>query len=207
LTPVAAWYVTDILRHAPAPANARPGQIAYKTGTSYGFRDAWAVGYDGRHTVAVWVGRPDGTATPGLAGRVAAAPLLFDAFARLSPQRTPLPPAPPGALRLATAELPPPLQRFGNAEEQDAGAYLDPPVQIAFPPDRAELAFEDIDGGGIAVKAQGGALPLLWLRDGVPLASDAAKRETEVSVSGRGFFTLTVIDAKGRDDRVTVRIK
>jgi len=207
LTPVAAWYVTDILRHAPAPANARPGQIAYKTGTSYGFRDAWAVGYDGRHTVAVWVGRPDGTATPGLAGRVAAAPLLFDAFARLSPQRTPLPPAPPGALRLATAELPPPLQRFGNAAEQDAGAYLDPPVQIAFPPDRAELAFEDIDGGGIAVKAQGGALPLLWLRDGVPLASDAAKRETEVSVSGRGFFTLTVIDAKGRDDRVTVRIK
>src|SRR5262245_37942601 len=59
LTPVAAYYVTDILRHAPAPANARPGQIAYKTGTSYGFRDAWAVGYDGRHTVAVWVGRPD----------------------------------------------------------------------------------------------------------------------------------------------------
>jgi penicillin-binding protein 1C len=207
LTPVAAWYVTDILRHAPAPANARPGQIAYKTGTSYGFRDAWAVGYDGRHTVAVWVGRPDGTATPGLAGRVAAAPLLFDAFARLSPQRTPLPPAPPGALRLATAELPPPLQRFGNAEEQDAGAYLDPPVQIAFPPDRAELAFEDIDGGGIAVKAQGGALPLVWLRDGVPLASDAGKRETEVLVSGRGFFTLTVIDAKGRDDRVTVRVK
>ena len=70
LSPVAAWYVTDILRNAPAPANARPGQIAYKTGTSYGFRDAWAVGYDGRHTIAVWVGRPDGAATPGLAGRV-----------------------------------------------------------------------------------------------------------------------------------------
>ena len=207
LTPVAAYYVTDILRHAPAPANARPGQIAYKTGTSYGFRDAWAVGYDGRHTVAVWVGRPDGTATPGLAGRAAAAPLLFDAFARLSPQRTPLPPAPPGALRLGTRELPPPLQRFGNPEEQAAGAYLDPPVQIAFPPDRAELAFEDIEGGSIPVKAQGGALPLVWLLDGVPLAADAAKREAEVSVSGRGFFTLTVIDAKGRDDRVTLRIK
>jgi penicillin-binding protein 1C len=207
LTPLAAWYVTDILRHAPAPAHARPGQIAYKTGTSYGFRDAWAVGYDGRHAVAVWVGRPDGTATPGLAGRAAAAPLLFDAFARLSPQRTPLPPAPPGALRQGTGELPPPLQRFGNPEEAAAGAYLDPPVHIAFPPDRAELAFEDIDGGAIAVKAQGGALPLVWLLDGVPLASDAAKRETEVLLSGRGFFTLAVIDAKGRDDRVTLRIK
>jgi penicillin-binding protein 1C len=207
LTPVAAWYVTDILRHAPAPAHARPGQIAYKTGTSYGFRDAWAVGYDGRHAVAVWVGRPDGTATPGLAGRTAAAPLLFDAFARLSPLRTPLPPAPPGALRQATRDLPPPLQRFGDPEEAAAGGYLDPPVNIAFPPDRAELAFEDIDGGAIAVKAQGGALPLVWLLDGVPINSDAAKRETEVSVNGRGFFTLTVIDAKGRDDRVTLRIK
>jgi penicillin-binding protein 1C len=207
LTPVAVWYVTDILRQAPPPAHARPGQIAYKTGTSYGFRDAWAVGYDGRHAVAVWLGRPDGTATPGLAGRTAAAPLLFDAFARLSTQRTPLPPAPPGALRQATRELPPPLQRFGNPEEAAAGAYLDPPVHITFPPDRAELAFEDIDGGAIAVKAQGGALPLVWLLDGVPLDSDAAKRDTEVSVSGRGFFTLTVIDAKGRDDRVTLRIK
>src|SRR5262245_51293741 len=207
LTPVAAWYVSDILRHAPAPANARPGQIAYKTGTSYGFRDAWAVGYDGRHTVAVWVGRPDGTATPGLAGRTAAAPLLFDAFARLSPQRTPLPPAPPGALRLATSELPPPLQHFGNAAEQAAASDLEPPVQIVFPPDRAELAFEDIDGGSIAAKAQGGALPLLWLLDGVPLDRDQAKREAQVPVSGRGFFTLTVIDAKGRDDRVSLRIK
>src|SRR4029077_3077947 len=155
LSPVAAWYVTDILRHAPAPANARAGQIAYKTGTSYGFRDAWAVGYDGRHTIAVWVGRPDGNATPGLAGRIAAAPLLFDAFARLSPRRAPLPsappgalrlgrahtpPPPPGALRLPGAELPPPLQRFRGAEDLATGAYLDPPVQIAFPPDRAELA-------------------------------------------------------------------
>jgi penicillin-binding protein 1C len=99
------------------------------------------------------------------------------------------------------------LQRFGDPEEAAAGGYLDPPVNIAFPPDRAELAFEDIDGGAIAVKAQGGALPLVWLLDGVPINSDAAKRETEVSVNGRGFFTLTVIDAKGRDDRVTLRIK
>jgi penicillin-binding protein 1C len=207
LSPVAAWYVSDILRHAPAPANARPGQIAYKTGTSYGFRDAWAVGYDGRHTIAVWVGRPDGAATPGLAGRIAAAPLLFDAFARLSPRRTPLPPAPPGAVRLASSALPPPLQRFRAAEDPITEGYLDPPVQIAFPPDRAELAFDDVDNGAFTVKAQGGALPLMWLIDGVPVASAAGKRDAELAINGRGFFTLTVIDAKGRDDRVTIRIK
>ena len=44
--------------------NAKAGNYAYKTGTSYGYRDAWAVGYDGKYVVAVWVGRPDG---PGIA--------------------------------------------------------------------------------------------------------------------------------------------
>jgi penicillin-binding protein 1C len=207
LSPVAAWYITDSLRHAPAPAHAKPGQIAYKTGTSYGHRDAWAVGYDGRHTIAVWVGRPDATATPGLAGRTAAAPLLFDAFARLSPRRTPLPPPPPGALRVAGPDLPQPLRRFRDLEEPVAGAYLDPPVQIAFPPDRAELAVDDLEAGALTVKAEGGALPLVWLMDGVPVSSDAAKRQTEFSIGGRGFYTLAVIDAKGRGDRVTIRIK
>src|SRR5262245_603879 len=207
LSPLAAWYVTDILRHAPAPANARAGQIAYKTGTSYGFRDAWAVGYDGHHTIAVWVGRPDSAATPGLAGRTAAAPLLFDAFARLAPRRAPLPPPPLGVLRAAGRDLPPPLQRLGGSPDAAAGTYLDPPVQIAFPPDRAELAFDDVEGGAITVKAQGGALPLAWLLDGVPLDSNGSRREAQFPVGGRGFYTLTVIDAKGRDDRVSIRIK
>ena len=207
LSPLAAWYVTDILRHAPAPANARAGQIAYKTGTSYGFRDAWAVGYDGHHTIAVWVGRPDSAATPGLAGRTAAAPLLFDAFARLAPRRAPLPPPPLGVLRAAGRDLPPPLQRFDGSLDAAAGTYLDPPVQIAFPPDRAVLAFDDVEGGAVTVKAQGGALPLAWLLDGVPLDSNGSRREAQFPVGGRGFYTLTVIDAKGRDDRVSIRIK
>ena len=178
LSPVAAWYVADILRNAPAPANAKPGQLAYKTGTSYGFRDAWAVGYDGRYTIAVWVGRPDGAATPGLAGRTAAAPLLFDAFARLSTRSARrCRRRPPGALPAPATDLPPPLKRFREARgtrPSRPGAYLEPAVQIAFPPDRAELDVEDGDGAGVMVKAEGGALPLTWLVDGVPIASDPA---------------------------------
>jgi penicillin-binding protein 1C len=207
LSAVAAWYVTDILRHAPAPAHARSGHIAYKTGTSYGFRDAWAVGYDGRHTIAVWVGSPDATATPGLAGRTAAAPLLFDAFARLSPRRVPLPLPPPDTLRVAGKDLPPPLRRFRGLEEGASGSYLEPPVQIAFPPDRAELVNEELEDGQLAVKAEGGRLPLSWLVDGVPVGSEAGKRETALAVGGPGFHTLSVIDANGRDDRVNIRIK
>ena len=81
--PVAAFYVEDILRGAPPPANALSGRIAFKTGTSYGFRDALAIGFDRGTTIAVWVGRPDNGPTPGLIGREAAAPILFDAFERL----------------------------------------------------------------------------------------------------------------------------
>jgi penicillin-binding protein 1C len=207
LSPVAAWYVADILRNAPAPANAKPGALAYKTGTSYGFRDAWAVGYDGRHTVAVWVGRPDGAATPGLAGRTAAAPLLFDAFARLASRRTPLPPAPSGTLTAGAADLPPPLKRFREVRDDPAAsAYLEPALQIAFPPDRSELEVEDGDAA-IVVKAEGGALPLTWLVDGVPIDSDPARRDAELPATSRGFLKLSVIDANGRADRVTVRLK
>ncbi len=85
LSPLASWYVTDILKDAPPPLNAKGGRFAYKTGTSYGYRDAWAIGYDGRHVVAAWIGRPDGASVPGLMGRNAAAPILFDAFERISP--------------------------------------------------------------------------------------------------------------------------
>jgi penicillin-binding protein 1C len=55
-------------------------KIAWKTGTSYGFRDAWAVGVTPRHAVGVWVGNADGEGRPGLTGHSAAAPILFDVF-------------------------------------------------------------------------------------------------------------------------------
>jgi penicillin-binding protein 1C len=210
LSPVAAWYVSDVLRSAPAPANAKPGQIAYKTGTSYGFRDAWAVGYDGRHVIAVWVGRPDGTATPNLAGRTAAAPLLFDAFARVATRRTPLSPPPSGAFMVAGTDLPPPLKRFREAKEEEKasdGTYLEPAVQIAFPPDRSEVEREDGEGTAVVVKAEGGALPLTWLVDGVPIPSDPMRREAELPAAIGGFHKLSVIDAQGRADRVTIRLK
>jgi penicillin-binding protein 1C len=209
LSQVAAWYVGDILCQALPPANAKPGLLCYKTGTSYGFRDAWSVGFDGRYVIAVWVGRPDGATTPGLTGRTTAAPLLFDAFARIAARRTPMPPAPTGALRVANADLPPPLKRFreGAADDGAAGGYLEPAVKIAFPPDRSEIEVEDGESAGVTVKGEGGALPLTWLLDGEPIASDPQRREVQLPAEGRGFFKLSVIDARGRADRVTIRLK
>ncbi len=208
LSPVAAWYVTDILKDAPPPANARGGRIAYKTGTSYGYRDAWAVGYDGKHVIAVWIGRADGTATPGLSGHTAAAPLLFDAFARIADKTTPLPAAPAGAIRATSASLPPPLRRFGDdARGQETAAFIEPLVRIAFPPDRSELEHDDGDEAAVMLKAEGGALPLTWFADGAPITSDPQRREVEWRPDGRGFARITVIDAKGKSDRVDIRLK
>lgn len=59
------------------------GKIAWKTGTSFGFRDAWAVGVTPDYVVGVWAGNADGEGRPGLTGVRAAAPLMFDIFSNL----------------------------------------------------------------------------------------------------------------------------
>ncbi len=143
IEPVAAWYVANVLLGSPPPENAAGGRIAFKTGTSYGYRDAWAIGFDGKHTIGVWTGRPDGAPVAGLVGRVSAAPILFDAFARLGQSLQPLKAAPKGALIATTAKLPPPLQRF--ASRASAGEAMAPKVHIVFPPNGASLELAGVD--------------------------------------------------------------
>ena len=82
-----------------------------------------------------------------------------------------------------------------------------PPVLISFPPDRSELDMEERESEPLIIKAEGGALPLTWLIDGTPVTSDPLRREIEWQPDGRGFAKLTVIDAKGHADRVTVRLR
>lgn len=66
--------------------------VAWKTGTSVGHRDAWAIGVNGRYCVGIWTGNADGEGRPGLTGTLAAAPLLFDLFGRLPSVPPPDPP-------------------------------------------------------------------------------------------------------------------
>ncbi|MBS0238172.1 MAG: penicillin-binding protein 1C [Proteobacteria bacterium] len=208
MSPLAAWYVSDILKDAPPPLNAKGGRFAYKTGTSYGYRDAWAIGYDGRYVIAVWVGRPDNSSIPGLMGRSAAAPILFDAFERLPGPRTPLPGAPANVIRGTNADLPAPLKRWREpGDDPAAGKFLQPPVLISFPPDQSEIAETDLDGEPLVLKADGGALPLTWLVDGKPIPSDAHTREAIWQPASAGFAKLTVIDANGRTDRAFIRLR
>lgn len=203
--PVAAWYVADTLRGTPPPESALPNRIAYKTGTSYGYRDAWAVGFDRRYTVAAWIGRPDGAGVPGLVGRIAAAPLLFDAFARLGGEPEPVP-RPRDALVATTTALPPPLRSL----RREAGPT--DRLRIAYPPDGARIDLGAKDGGtegaptGLALKALGGTLPLTWLVGGLPV-TESDRRQAEWQPDGAGFVRISVLDAAGASDSVMVRIE
>lgn len=195
IAPRAAWQVGDILRGIAPPAGA-PSGLAYKTGTSYGYRDAWAIGYDGGHVIGVWVGRPDGTPVPGTFGGDHAAPLLFEAFGRLKPALDPAPAPPPDTLILTTAELPPPLRRFGADKPATSG------LSLAFPPNGAVLSAADT-----VIKVENGVLPLTVLLNGAPVASGLRARHVTVGLTSVGFSDITVIDAAGRSARVAVELK
>ena len=131
--PEAAWQVGDILAGLPPPPGAAPGRLAYKTGTSYGHRDALAVGFDGAHVAGVWMGRADGAPVPGAFGGDLAAPVLFEVFGRIKPAFAPLPPPPPATLILPNARLPQPLRQFrprtAPFEDRPGSA-----PEVAFPP-------------------------------------------------------------------------
>ena len=207
--PQAAWMLGDVMKGAPTPENSLGGQIAFKTGTSYGYRDAWAVGYDGATTIAVWVGRPDGAAVPGVVGRLAAAPVLFEAFQRLGGTRTPLPGAPPGTVIARTGELPPALQRFRPQAlpEVATTATAAAPPAIAFPPDGARIERGEGEAPAVSLKVYGGTPPFTWMADGIPIATGEFRRDTFWEQAPRGFARLSVIDAKGKTATARVRVE
>jgi len=118
LSPQAAFLVREMLRANPRPdhlaGSSRQPQwpIAWKTGTSWGFRDAWTIGLVGDAVLAVWIGNFDGRPNPALVGVKAAAPLFFrisDALA-LAGQTAPAEQPPPGLIQVevcaASGDLP-----------------------------------------------------------------------------------------------------
>jgi len=105
LSPEAAFLVRDMLASNPRPDNRpkSPGtwRIAWKTGTSWGFRDAWTLGLVGDYVLAVWIGNFDGHPNPALIGAKAAAPLFFriaDALELTLANEKPMPEQPPQGL-------------------------------------------------------------------------------------------------------------
>jgi penicillin-binding protein 1C len=207
LEPVAVWNVADILSGVIPPAGAPQRGIAYKTGTSYGYRDAWSVGYDGRYVLGVWVGRPDNSAVPGLTGYGTAAPILFEALAKSGIATTPLPRPPAGAVRIAQTDLPISQRRFAvNANGLLVASGREPSPQIVYPPEGAhvDLGAKAGDISPLMLKLQGGRAPFRWLANGKPLPDLSRRRTQSWMPDGGGYSKLTVIDSMGRAASVGV---
>jgi len=216
LSDVATWYVTTILEAVPRPLGYRLAEaagggnrIAFKTGTSYGYRDAWAVGYNHSVTIGVWAGRADGTPCAACVGIQAAAPLLFQVFDLLPPEPAPSAfRAPPqGVIAGPTANLPPALRRLSD---EGAAARIEAAKapKIAFPLDGTTLALGQGDGQlqKLPLKVEGGQRPFTWLVNGAPLADRAWRGAVFWEPQGIGFAQLQVIDANGRTAKVEVYI-
>jgi penicillin-binding protein 1C len=144
---------------------------------------------------------------PGLAGRISAAPILFDAFARSGKVPAALPKAPRGVLFASNTQLPPPLQRFRPGTL--VGQGTEPPIKILFPPQGARLELVQSAGKAepVAVKVAGGVPPLTVMVNGVPVGDRASQRTLFFAPDGPGFLRLTVMDAKGAADSVMVRVQ
>ncbi|MEM6414821.1 MAG: penicillin-binding protein 1C [Pseudomonadota bacterium] len=210
LSSQSARAVTEILRNGPSLEGRVPTQlvegapeIAFKTGTSYGYRDAWAAGVAGKYAIAVWTGRPDGAPRPGRTGRKAAAPLLFSLFDQLGN----LSPNAVLATNLASNDqeqllegLPfstDALLHFNKAIEPETQQ-----VRITFPLDGSEL-FSSGERG-YALSATGGHLPYRWYVDGQQL--DSMTNARLWTPTSEGFYNLMVVDSKGDSNEISVRV-
>lgn len=186
MTEDTASAMIDALRGAPVPkgfANMSGiGRIAYKTGTSYGFRDSWAAGLAGDYVIIVWTGRPDGAPRPGATGRGSSAPLLFDIAAPFTAVKR----------DVATADAPSALQKV--AAQTDEG-----PI-ILFPASGTEVLHSP-RGLSISVDSE---LPVQLFVSGQPI--ERADGLAVWTPETPGFYRVSAIDTKGRSTNADIRV-
>ncbi len=115
-----------------------------------------------------------------------------------------MPRAPKGTILASGSKLPPPLQRFGFGNGRETAER----PRIMFPPDGARL---ELTGGErpnpVVLKIAGGRAPLTVMMNGVPLAAESGRRTLFFRPDGLGFVRLTVMDATGATDSVSVRLQ
>ena len=192
--------IVRVLRRAPHPGGRMPAllargapDIAFKTGTSYGFRDAWAAGIVGGYTLVVWTGRADGAPREGVTGRAAALPVLFrlaDGVSQLAPR---------GYMGVDRQAEPP-----EETPQTLADFRADAAPHILFPPDGAEV-WSDRAGRGFILAAQAPG-PVRWFADGETVSENALGEPVWIP-PGPGFYAVSAVDEAGRTSEVRVRVR
>lgn len=193
--------ITDILAGAPALEGRAPAHlsraglsVAQKTGTSYGYRDAWAAGHGGGYTVVVWIGRADGASRPGWTGRKAAAPLLYDTFDMLAREGDAKNESPTDE-REQSAEIM--LARLDASPRQAA-------PEIIFPRNGVEVFLSPTRG--FALAARGGSDGYRWYVNGEALQREQGSGRAVWRPEETGFYDVTVVDEAGRAASSKVRV-
>ena len=190
--------LSAILQNAPAPRGKPPAHsladaadIAAKTGTSFGFRDAWAVGVDGRYAVGVWVGHVDGTPRPGQTGRGDALPLLHGVFGLLPRDPARKLPNSDAALEQSAPLALREFENFGRDVSRGVSK-----LALEFPPDGATIK---IVRHGIyrkmPLKASGGNGRIRWMVNGQLLTGSVWQPD------GPGLATIIALDSRGQHAR------
>jgi penicillin-binding protein 1C len=133
----------------------------------------------------------------------AAAPILFEAFARLGPPY-PLPPAPAAIVAGSAVDLPPPLQRVLETRRSGDGRADAP--SIAYPPNdaRVDLGIGRGAQRDLVMRVRDGVPPFTWLVEGRPVAREPFARTASWTPDGPGYVTISVVDARGGAARVRV---
>ncbi len=204
----AARAVTHILTGAPLNAGVVRGpglsQLAVKTGTSYGYRDAFALGYTPDYTIGIWVGRADGTPVPGQIGRNTAIPVLLDAHDALPYSSRIWPPS----QETQIATLPGRLRYWVGDSVAAGGAGAGPaPLKIHYPIDNSVYAYDEINTRGIKLVARGGTGPYQWYVNNQPVTADADSQEHIWLPPSRGFYKLTVQDSESQTISERIEVK
>lgn len=185
-----AQQVTDILSQTLGnEMGQKISDIAVKTGTSYGHRDAWAVGYNAEYVVGVWIGHPAGSPLGMGTGRTLAVPVLEQAFRFLPTDKK-------------MSALPDKLKIHDKPMNQK---LYQQSLKMLFPVDATVI--ESSDSSPIMLQAMGGKRPYTWLVDGKPFATQIWNPKIPWKPEKPGFYKICILDAQGISESASVEVQ
>ena len=194
--------VTSILNETPLGNHVVRGpelsNLAVKTGTSYGYRDALAMAYNSQCTIAVWVGRPDGAFTPGYTGQGMAIPIVLSIYSAL-PARYRETPARSTSHRRAYDKLPASLKIWKQDQRNAlANRVNDTQLKIVFPINSSNFKLDAAKINGIVLTAQNGHRPFYWYINGLFFKTETAQDIVRWYPHSPGDHKITVQDSLGK---------
>jgi penicillin-binding protein 1C len=165
--------------------------FSVKTGTSYGHRDALAIGFDKQYVVGIWIGSPNGSPMREATGASLAVPLLHKIYQVLPESKTPFLFANNGEAQTIAFKN---LSQSRSIEQES--------LNLQFPIDKTVIPLEK---EGIPCSIRGGAKPYHWLVNGKPVHQSWQQRYLW-KPDKSGFYTFTVIDAQGQSVKANIEI-